>query len=69
MKIEYARIHICIISVTYIVKSYFSCLKIEIWHINFKNYNIINATIDAYQMGIKGKVLAMKNNIYHMSLK
>lgn len=45
------------------------CLKIEIWHINFKNYNIINATIDAYQMGIKGKVLAMKNNIYHMSLK
>lgn len=55
MKIEYARIHICIISVTYIVKSYFSCLKIEIWHINFKNYNIINATIDAYQMGIKGK--------------
>lgn len=55
MKIEYTRIHICIISVTYFVKSYFSCLEIEIWHINFKNYNIINATIDAYQMGIKGK--------------
>lgn len=48
MKIEYVRIYICIIFVIYIVKLYFFCLKIEIWYINFKNFNIINVMIDVY---------------------